>query len=216
MTASSSDEGNGPENLTDGQTTTRWSTRSTAPATLTVDLGSVQTVGAVEVDWTAAAASSYTVEVSADGSTWTRASRHRNATGPGIDRATFDAHEARFVRLSSVVGGPDGVGAWRLSVLGRPDLALGAVATASGVEAGTTMTAVNVVDGDPSTRWSADYSAQPWVQVDLGTARTVDEVTLRWEAASATAYRVEVSQDGTTWSPLATRTGLAGVLVPTS
>ena len=127
-----------------------------------------------------------------------------------MDRATFAAQEARFVRLSAVVGGPDGVGAWRLSVLGRPDLALGAVATASGVEAGTTMTAANVVDGDPSTRWSADYGAQPWVQVDLGAARTVDEITLRWEAASATAYRVEVSQDGASWSPLVTRTGLAG------
>ncbi len=210
VTASSSDQGNAPEHLTDGQTTTRWSTRSTAPATLTVDLGSVQTVGAVEVDWTAAAATSYTVEVSADGSAWTRAARHRNVTGAGVDRATFDAHEARYVRLSSVVGGPDGVGAWRLSVLGRPDLALGGVATASGVEGGTAMTAANVVDGDPSTRWSADYSAQPWVQVDLGVARTVDEITLRWEAASATAYRVEVSQDGSSWSALATRTGLAG------
>lgn len=210
-TASSADEGHGPEHLTDGQTTTRWSTSATDPATLTVDLGEEQRVGAVEVEWTTAYAASYDVETSLDGTTWTRAARHTVA-GPGADRVELSGAAARWVRLTSVVPTTDrGLGAWRLSLLDRADLALGGAVTASGTEAGTTFGPELAVDGDTSTRWSADYSAQPWLAVDLGEQRTIDEITLRWERASASGFRVDVSDDGSTWTELVTRTGLEAV-----
>ncbi|WP_277514213.1 discoidin domain-containing protein [Cellulosimicrobium cellulans] len=209
VAASSADDGHGAELLTDGQTATRWTTSATDPTTLTVDLGAPQRVGAVEVEWTRAHAASYDVETSVDGTTWTRVARHAVA-GPGDDRVDLPGGEARWVRLATVVPATDrGLGAWRLSVLGRPDLARGGAVTASGTESGTAFVPTNAVDGDPSTRWSADYSAQPWIAVDLGAERTVDELTLRWEAASATAYRVDTSLDGATWTTAASRTGLA-------
>jgi acyl-homoserine lactone acylase PvdQ len=55
------------------------------------------------------------------------------------------------------------------------------------------------VDGDRSTRWSSGWSDNQWIRVDLGTARPVGRVILRWEAAYATSYRIEVSTDGSTW-----------------
>jgi len=208
VTASSADAGHDAAHLTDGQTTTRWATAATDPATITVDLGAPQRVGAVEVEWTTAHPASYDVETSLDGSAWTRAARHTVA-GPGVDRVDLPGDAARWVRLIAVVPATDqGLGAWRLSVLGRPDLALGAAVTASGTEPGTTFVPANAVDGDPSTRWSADYSAQPWLAVDLGEPRTIDEVTLRWERASASGFRLDVSDDGTTWTEVASRTGL--------
>jgi hypothetical protein len=55
------------------------------------------------------------------------------------------------------------------------------------------------VDGDRGTRWSSGWSDNQWFRVDLGASRTVARVILRWEAAYASAYRVEVSADGVSW-----------------
>ena len=55
------------------------------------------------------------------------------------------------------------------------------------------------VDGDRSTRWSSGRSDDQWLRVDLGAARPVARVVLRWEAAYAREYRVDVSTDGERW-----------------
>ncbi|MCP2309056.1 discoidin domain-containing protein [Kitasatospora paracochleata] len=54
-------------------------------------------------------------------------------------------------------------------------------------------------DGDRSTRWASDWSDDQWYQVDLGAAHTVHQVTLDWERAYGREYRIEVSNDGSTW-----------------
>jgi acyl-homoserine lactone acylase PvdQ len=77
------------------------------------------------------------------------------------------------------------------------NLALGRPVTASSTQLFFSTGAA--VDGDQSTRWSSGWSDDQWVRVDLGTATTVGRVILRWEAAYATAYRVELSSDGSTW-----------------
>jgi mannan endo-1,4-beta-mannosidase len=64
----------------------------------------------------------------------------------------------------------------------------------------TTLNAANAVDGDTGTRWSSTYTDQQWLYVDLGANRTVTGVTLRWEAAYAAMYQIQVSTDGTTWT----------------
>jgi acyl-homoserine lactone acylase PvdQ len=68
------------------------------------------------------------------------------------------------------------------------------------------------VDGDPTTRWSSGWSDNQWIRVDLGTSRTVSRVVLRWEAAYARSYRIEVSADGVSWrSVWSTTAGDGGV-----
>ncbi|CAM5512672.1 MULTISPECIES: discoidin domain-containing protein [Streptomyces] len=42
-----------------------------------------------------------------------------------------------------------------------------------------------------------------WLAVDLGGTRTVDRLTLRWEAAAGRAYTVQGSADGQEWTDLA-------------
>ena len=78
------------------------------------------------------------------------------------------------------------------------NLALHSAATASSTE-GPGWAASNAVDGDPATRWSSGFSDPQWLRVDLGALWQISEVRLNWENAHATAYRVEVSTDGTTW-----------------
>ncbi|MER7727436.1 discoidin domain-containing protein [Streptomyces sp. NPDC096323] len=67
------------------------------------------------------------------------------------------------------------------------------------------------VDGDLGTRWSSAASDAQWLQVDLGSSVALSQVVLRWEAAYAKAYRIELSTDGTNWSTAySTTTGAGG------
>ncbi|WP_447008319.1 penicillin acylase family protein [Saccharothrix isguenensis] len=80
------------------------------------------------------------------------------------------------------------------------NLAAGATASASSHERGWFPSPPsNAVDGKPDTRWASDWSDPQWLQVDLGSTRTVGRVVLSWEAAYARAYRIELSTDGSTW-----------------
>jgi hypothetical protein len=109
----------------------------------------------------------------------------------------------------------DGTGAagnttfsWTVSPL---DLALNKTTTASSVEPGTSFTANLATDGNPNTRWSSAYSDPQWLEVDLGATHTVNEVELVWETAYATAFQIQVSNDGSTWSTIySTTTGTGG------
>jgi acyl-homoserine lactone acylase PvdQ len=84
--------------------------------------------------------------------------------------------------------------------------ALGMPATASSHETGWyNSPPVNAVDGDLGTRWASHWSDPQWLKVDLGSEQTVRRVVLRWEAAYASAYRVEVSRDNVNWQQVFAR-----------
>ncbi|MGW1062801.1 galactose-binding domain-containing protein [Micromonospora rubida] len=63
------------------------------------------------------------------------------------------------------------------------------------------------VDGDHGTRWASEWVGTAWLRVDLGSVQSFDHVQLAWEAAYATAYSVEVSNDGNTWTTIYSTTG---------
>ena len=69
------------------------------------------------------------------------------------------------------------------------------------------------VDGNLGTRWASAQGIDPqWIYVDLGASTTVTHVILRWETAYATAYQIQTSNDGTTWTTIySTTTGDGGV-----
>ncbi|ALG11231.1 discoidin domain-containing protein [Kibdelosporangium phytohabitans] len=92
---------------------------------------------------------------------------------------------------------------------GTTNLALNRPATASSTEnAGTPASAA--VDGNPATRWSSAFSDPQWVQVDLGSSLAVCRVGLNWEAAYSSAYQVQVSGNGTSWTTLHSTTTSTG------
>ena len=84
----------------------------------------------------------------------------------------------------------------------------GRPATASSAEG--PFAAAAAVDGDPGTRWSSQFTDAQWIHVDLGATTAISRVVLRWEAAYAKGYRIEVSPDGQQWSTLHTTTTGAG------
>jgi hypothetical protein len=121
----------------------------------------------------------------------------------GTQTESFAAQRARYVRIlggQRVTGFGDSI--WTLSVLdsGRPgtDLALHRPASSSSVD-DPSRPASNAVDGDDSTRWaSADEDGQ-WIQVDLGSRQTFDQVKITWERAYPLDYRIQVSDDASEW-----------------
>ena len=299
----------------DGLSSTRWSSGYADDQWWQVDLGSVQQVSSVIVDWEWAYGSAYRIQVSTDGSSFTDVASVTLA-GAGSKTTSFPAVPARYVRMQGVTratpwgysfwafqvfgpgvaggvpvslvlpvvsgsavvgqvlsassgtwsGGPssfvfqwrrcDGGGGGCLDVgsgsevasyllgagdlgftlrvgvtasngsgpsaealslptavvagaAGNPDLALGRAASASSVESGTPFAAGLAVDGLSSTRWSSGYADDQWWQVDLGSAQQVSSVIVDWEWAYGSAYRIQVSTDGTSFTDVASVT-LAG------
>ncbi|MGW1339636.1 discoidin domain-containing protein [Kribbella sp. NPDC002412] len=63
-----------------------------------------------------------------------------------------------------------------------------------------TLSGPAAVDGSTATRWASAEGVDPqWIRVDLGQPATVRRVKLNWEAAYAKAYRIEISDDGSTF-----------------
>lgn len=91
------------------------------------------------------------------------------------------------------------------------DIAQGKPTTASSTE-NAAYPASYATDGDPGTRWSSAPNDPQWLQVDLGATHTLSSVTLNWEAAYATAYKIQTSNDGSTWTTVyATSSGPGGI-----
>ncbi len=81
------------------------------------------------------------------------------------------------------------------------NLALNKPVSVSSTEANLGNIASNATDGDASTRWSSLYTDPQWIQIDLGKTYLIDTLVIRWEAAYASAYKIETSVDGTIWLP---------------
>ncbi len=89
----------------------------------------------------------------------------------------------------------------------RKDLALNKPATASTVESDE-HAAASANDGDGDTRWCAtDGTAPQWWQVDLGEAKDLSGVQIKWEMDEQLyLYVVEGSVDGKAWTTLSDQT----------
>jgi hypothetical protein len=88
-----------PSSVNDGNLATRWSSAFSDPQWITIDLQEVYDLTGARIYWEAAAAKSYEVQVSLNGSDWIRAYYTSNGDG-GIDDLSFRA-SARHVRMYS-------------------------------------------------------------------------------------------------------------------
>ncbi|GAB3845008.1 ThuA domain-containing protein [Dactylosporangium cerinum] len=128
-------------------------------------------------------------------------------TGMGHTQASYAEAGFRSLLLGGIRYAAQGTG--NCSVTTQPpstDLALNHPVTASSVEnAGTP--AANAVDASTTTRWSSAFSDPQWIRVDLGATHTVNRVRLVWETAYGSAYQIQTSPDGNTWTTIRSVTG---------
>jgi hypothetical protein len=202
----------------DGNTTTRWSSAFSDPQWLQVDLGASATVSQVVLTWEAAYASAFQIQVSDTGTSWTNV--YSTTTGTGGTQTLNVTGTGRFVRVNGTVRGTAyGYSLFEFQVYGSlsaaaacgtANAALNRPAIASSVE-NAASPASAAVDGNAGTRWSSAFSDPQWLQVDLGTSQQICQVVLTWEAAYATAFQIQVSDTGTSWTNIySTTTGTGG------
>jgi hypothetical protein len=60
----------------------------------------------------------------------------------------------------------------------------------------------DAVDDDPGTRWSSAAGGTQWLETDLLSVGTIRKVVLEWNAAYATAFKIQVSDNATTWTTI--------------
>jgi hypothetical protein len=93
-----------PGAVTDGNFGTRWSSNYTDNEWIYVDLGSAQTVGAVNLYWEYAYGKSFEIQVSNDAQTWTTVYSTTTGTG-GSDSISFTPVTARYVKMQGIQRG---------------------------------------------------------------------------------------------------------------
>ena len=89
---------NVPSNLTDGSPSTRWESKTSDPQWFSVDLGSSQKLGTAVLSWETAAAKSYQIQTSDDGSTW-KTVYSTTAGAGGTETISLDGASGRYVRM---------------------------------------------------------------------------------------------------------------------
>jgi beta-glucosidase len=218
-TASSSENAGTPASAAvDGDAGTRWSSAFSDPQWIQVDLGATATVSQVILQWEAAYATAFQIQVSSDAASWT--SIYSTSTGTGGTQTLTVSGTGRYVRVYGTARATQyGYSLWEFQVYGSTatsaacgtaNAAQGRTATASSTEYAA-YPASSAVDGNTGTRWSSAFSDPQWIQVDLGSAQQVCGVDLSWEAAYASAYQIQVSSDASTWTSVSsTTTGTGG------
>ncbi|SFF77169.1 Ricin-type beta-trefoil lectin domain-like [Actinacidiphila alni] len=103
---------------TDGSPGTRWSSGSSDPQWLRVDLGSTHTIREVKLNWEAAYGRAFTVQTSPDSRTWTTIYSTTKGTG-GVQDLTGLAGSGRYVRIYGTARGTGyGYSLWSFEVHG--------------------------------------------------------------------------------------------------
>lgn len=123
-TASSttSDGAGKPMAVTDGNSSTRWSSNFNDPQWIYVDLGSVKTINEVWLNWESAYAKAFKIQVSNDTSNWMDVFSTTSGTG-GTQVIKINATDARYVRMYGTQRGTQwGYSLWDFEVYGSPNV----------------------------------------------------------------------------------------------
>jgi hypothetical protein len=220
-TASSTENAGTPASAAfDGNNGTRWSSAFSDPQWIQVDLGATAAISQVVLRWEGAYATAFQIQVSATGTGgWTNIYATTNATG-GVQTLNITG-SGRYVRMNGTARATGyGYSLWEFQVYGEiggsggcgtANAALNRPATASSLQ-GAGFPASAAVDGNTGTRWSSAVGDPQWLQIDLGSTQQICQVVLRWEAAYATAFQIQLSSTATTWTTIySTTTGTGGV-----
>ena len=152
----------------DGSMSTRWASAHTDPQWLRIDLGMVQSVNRVMLNWETAYGKAYRIEVSTNGTTWSTVFSTTTGNG-GLDLATFATTYARYVRIYGTARGTvNGYSLWEAGVFGDTGVITGIAGRCVDV------TGASSADGTAIELWTCHGGAnQRWTQYEDGTVRSL-------------------------------------------
>lgn len=198
----------------DNDKSTRWSSLSSDPQWILVDLGDIRDLYGVRLNWETACAKEYQIQISEDYKRWNTVLNVTNGDG-GIDFVKFEkAVKARFVKMYGIKRATDwGYSLWEFEVYTdeselpsekslKSEKIINPVVPKS-IKASSVQDeeykASYAADGDDKTRWSSLANDEEWIMMDFGQPEEINKVTLNWETAFASAYKIQVSHDGKKW-----------------
>jgi hypothetical protein len=213
----------------DGDLTTGWRGPAAPGAAndkawLEVDLGTSQALTTARLVFGDNPPATYKIQVSTDDTNWTDVYTSPAGTGGTQIVALPAGTQGRYVRVQGLTRlGTQAVGvtvqelelygdtAIQTAVSGqvpgtRPNLALNAPTTSDSNWTDNSQQVKFATDGNYDTRWASARTASHQITVDLGKKQSVNQVHVQWESATATTYTVQVSDDNSTWTTVATVT----------
>jgi hypothetical protein len=193
-------------NALDGNGNTRWESPLSDAQSITVDLGSVQTIDRIRLTWENAYGKNFTLDVSDDKVTWrTVATATDNATTAN-EYANLRA-SGRYVRMNGTLRATQfGYSLYEFEVFDYSyntanNLSNSKPGVASSTQGGYPVN--QAFDNDNTTRWGSAYQDSAMVYIDLRGTATVSRVYLIWEVAYGKDFKLEVSDDAVTWKGVA-------------
>ncbi|RSN11601.1 hypothetical protein DMB42_13560 [Nonomuraea sp. WAC 01424] len=245
VTASSSYDGDGwsaPAAVDGARTGVGWSSSAANMGAnhtewVQVDLGSARPLSRVDLYPRSDGANTglgfpvdFTVQVSADGSSWTTVATRTGFPRPGAGAQTFPfpAADVRYIKVTGTNLGTDQLGHYHMQ-LAEIEGAGGNLAAGRPVTASSSVEYLDegwlradLTDGSRSALWySMGWSSLPgaagrteWAAVDLGGPSRVSRVDLYARSDGENTgggfpvdFTIQVSADGSSWTTVATRTG---------
>jgi hypothetical protein len=198
------------DNAFDGSGTTRWESAYTDAQFIMVDLGSVQTIDRIRLTWESALGKDFTLDVSTDGSTWETAMPVTGNTSTSNEYANL-GKRGRYVRMNGTARGTVyGYSLYEFEVFASsnnaPNIANAKMSVASSTQG--TLLPSYAFDNDRLTRWGSTAGREDAsIYVDLHGEATISRVYLVWEKAYGGNFTIDVSEDLTTWTTVATTAG---------
>lgn len=191
----------------------RWSPQSAGfPHYFELDLGADKYLTGTQLIDVIGASFKYKIETKKNGGTYSILVDKTGSTAvTAIHNDTFPTTTARFVKVT-ITGSTNNttwIGIREFRVMGTDaplDKARGKPTVTSSNESAS-YPGANAVDGNTGSRWSSNYTDNQWIYVDLGATEAISRVRLKWEAAYATAYKIQTSNNATTWTDLVSVTG---------
>ncbi|WP_026508795.1 discoidin domain-containing protein [Butyrivibrio sp. MC2013] len=237
--SSAENDGVSADKAVDGNMGTRWSSAFNDDEWIYIDLGSKKYINKVILDWEAAYASAYEIQVSDDAYNWQKVYETNDGKG-GSEEISFNSVNCRYVKMQGIRRATGyGYSLWELEVYANASGADNGAnngndnggdgdhngsnngdttesvklqiteATASGEENVDTPVS-NAFDGDDKSRWASNFSDDAWILFDLGEVVSVDRMVLNWEDAYGESYDILVSTDGQNYNTVKSLTGMKG------
>ena len=192
----------------DGNYSSRWSSGQFDNSWIYVDLGQAYSLTAVVLEWEAAYAKAYKLQVADDpAGPWTDIYETDNGKGGSETMPVKGA--GRYVRMLGservvVNGSKWGYSLYEFEVYGQSPSKDGNIARYRPVtatsQADEAHSADKALDGDHATSWRSGREAVSSLVIDLGEEYKLSGLTLVWGEPYAAAYTVQVSGDKYSWN----------------
>jgi len=204
-----------PANAIDGNASTWWQpVGSTTTPTLTVDLGSPTAISAISTQWYSAAfaPSAYQIQTSTDGATWTTQLTVTGNTLASRTDALPATVTANYIQLvaNSFTSATGPYAQIALDELGWDGHGVAFPIASSPNTTFSSDVPANAIDGNASTWWQpVGSTTTPTLTVDLGSPTAISAISTQWYSAAfaPSAYQIQTSTDGATWTTQLTVTG---------